>query len=69
MVNDVRATFRIADGLIVDHVDRFSFWKWSRQALGHQGTAARLDAVPAQEGRRTARAGLDKFIAKERARA
>ena len=34
VVNDVRATFRFADGLIVDHVDEFSFWKWSRQALG-----------------------------------
>ena len=30
VVNDVRATIRIEDGLIVDHVDSFSFWKWSR---------------------------------------
>ena len=37
VVNDVRATFRIEDDLIVDHVDRFSFWKWSRQALGPKG--------------------------------
>ena len=48
VVNDVRATFRFADGLIVDHVDEFSFWKWSRQALGTKGLAARLDAVPAR---------------------
>jgi len=34
VVNDVRATFRFADGLIAEHVDRFSFWRWSRQALG-----------------------------------
>ncbi len=30
VVNDVRRRFRFADGLIVDHVDEFSFWKWSR---------------------------------------
>jgi ketosteroid isomerase-like protein len=35
--NDVRASFRFADGLIVDHTDRFGFYKWARQALGIQG--------------------------------
>src|SRR3954447_1411849 len=29
VVNDVRATFRIENGLIADHVDHFSFWAWS----------------------------------------
>jgi ketosteroid isomerase-like protein len=37
VVNDVRATFRFADGLIAEHVDRFPFYKWARQALGVQG--------------------------------
>jgi ketosteroid isomerase-like protein len=37
VVNDVRATFRFRDGLIADHVDAFSFWRWSRQALGPPG--------------------------------
>ncbi len=37
VVNDIRADFRFADGLIVEHVDRFSFWRWSRQALGMPG--------------------------------
>ena len=37
VVNDVHATFRIEHDLIVDHVDRFSFWQWSRQALGPKG--------------------------------
>src|SRR4029079_14463184 len=69
VVNDVRATFRFADGLIVDHIDEFSFWKWSRQALGPKGLA--LGWTPFLRGkvRGTAKAGLDKFIAKERARA
>jgi ketosteroid isomerase-like protein len=37
VVNDVRATFRFADGLIADHRDDFSFHRWSRQALGLPG--------------------------------
>src|ERR1700754_5202908 len=69
VVNDVRATFRIENGLIVDHVDRFSFWTWSRQALGTKGLL--LGWTPFLRGKvgGTAKAGLDKFIAKERARA
>jgi ketosteroid isomerase-like protein len=38
VVNEVRAKFRFADGLIVEHVDKFNFWRWSRQALGRSGT-------------------------------
>jgi ketosteroid isomerase-like protein len=69
VVNDIQAKFRFADGLIVDHVDEFSFWRWSRQALGPKGMA--LGWTPYLRGKvgGTAKAGLDKFIAKERARA
>jgi ketosteroid isomerase-like protein len=37
VVNDVRASFRFADGLIADHVDEFDFRAWARQALGPSG--------------------------------
>src|SRR5215204_2753431 len=38
VVNDVRATFRFAaDGRFAEHHDAFSFWRWSRQALGPAG--------------------------------
>jgi hypothetical protein len=37
VVNDVRARFRFRDGLIVEHDDRFPFWRWARQALGTSG--------------------------------
>ena len=52
VVNDVRATFRIEDDLIVDHVDRFSFWKWSRQALGTKGLLLGWTPFLRGEGRR-----------------
>ena len=34
VVNNVTASFRFEDGLIADHRDDFSMWRWSRQALG-----------------------------------
>ncbi|MCB0869829.1 MAG: nuclear transport factor 2 family protein [Solirubrobacterales bacterium] len=36
--NEIDATFRFEDGLIIDHVDSFDFWKWTRMALGLPGT-------------------------------
>ena len=37
VTNEVDASFKFKDGLIIDHVDDFDFWKWSRQALGTPG--------------------------------
>ncbi|MBT8208444.1 MAG: nuclear transport factor 2 family protein [Acidimicrobiia bacterium] len=37
VTNDVTATMRFDDGKIVEHRDRFNFWKWSAQALGTPG--------------------------------
>jgi hypothetical protein len=35
--NVIDASFTFQDGLILTHVDRFDFWRWSRQALGLPG--------------------------------
>jgi len=36
--NRIDASFRFrGDGLIVEHIDRFDFWAWARQALGAPG--------------------------------
>ncbi len=35
--NSIRANLYLRNGLIVRHVDEFSFWRWSRQALGLSG--------------------------------
>lgn len=37
VINTIDAVFAFRDGRIVRHVDYFSFWKWSRQALGPIG--------------------------------
>jgi uncharacterized protein len=68
VVNDVRARFRFADGLIAEHVDDFSFFAWSRQALGPVGLALGWTPILPALTRRRARGRLDAFRA-ERASA
>ena len=63
VVNDVHATFRFADGLIADHVDAFSFWAWSRQALGPPGVLIGWTPFLRNPVRRRAAANLDRFAA------
>ncbi len=59
--NDVQARFRFRDGLICDHQDRFSFWAWSRQALGPAGLALGWTPLLRARVRREALAGLQAF--------
>lgn len=35
--NHINAKFKFKEGLIIEHIDSFSFWRWSRQALGFPG--------------------------------
>ncbi len=37
VINDIRAHFTFRDGKIASHVDTFSLWRWSTQALGLKG--------------------------------
>jgi len=60
--NRIHARFRFNEGLIGDQVDTFSFWRWSRQALGPIGLVAGW--TPWLQRTVQARAGeaLDKYI-------
>jgi uncharacterized protein len=64
--NDVRAEFRFEHGLIVDHVDSFSFYAWARQALGPVGLALGWTPILRGKVQRQARVGLDDFLASAR---
>lgn len=63
VVNDVRATFVFDGDLIAEHDDRFSFYRWARQALGAPGVL--LGWTPIIQGavRKRARRQLDVFRA------
>jgi ketosteroid isomerase-like protein len=62
--NDVRAEFRFEGGLITEHRDSFSFYAWSRQALGPVGLALGWTPIVRGKVQREARAGLDAFLAR-----
>ena len=68
VLNDIRASFRFADGLIADHVDEFHFGRWARQALGPTGIAVGILPPLRNSARRRARAQLDEFMQAESAR-
>ncbi len=64
VVNDVRATFVFTpEGLIAEHDDRFSFHRWSRQALGPPGLLLGWTPVLRSKVRAQARADLERFSA------
>ena len=63
--NDVRASFRFADGLIAEHRDDFDFYRWARQALGPTGLMLGWTPLLRSGVRRRARASLDEFLAEE----
>jgi ketosteroid isomerase-like protein len=67
VVNDVRASFRFADGLITDHVDTFDFRRWAAQALGPRGQLLGWTPFVRSAVQRRARASLDRFQATEAA--
>lgn len=65
VTNDIQARFRFADGLIAEHEDEFSLYRWERQALGPVGTALGWTPILRGAVRRRARAALDEFMAAE----
>lgn len=61
--NSIDATLRFdANGLIVDHVDRFDFWRWSRQALGLPGVLLGWSSFLRQKVRTQAMANLCRYM-------
>jgi ketosteroid isomerase-like protein len=67
VVNDIRARFRFADGLIADHLDDFDFRDWAKQALGPMGNLVAVLPPLRKKAHAQARAQLDEFIAAESA--
>ena len=62
VINDIKAHFKFHEGKIIEHMDDFSFWKWSRQAFGIKGFLLGLTSVMRNKVRKTAKANLEKFM-------
>ncbi|MEA2449240.1 MAG: hypothetical protein QOG63_1172 [Thermoleophilaceae bacterium] len=61
--NRIHAEFRFRDGLIADHRDSFSMWRWAPQALGPAGYLLGSNPLGRALMQRRARATLDKWRA------
>ena len=61
--NRIVAEFKFRNGLILDHRDTFSFWRWSRQALGPAGLVLGWTPLLQKKVQRTAADNLAKFRA------
>ncbi len=62
VVNDIHASFRFADGLIVEHHDEFDFHRWARQALGPVGLLLGWTPLVRAKVRRLAVGRLEEFV-------
>ena len=62
--NIIDARFKFADGLIIEHVDHFNFWHWSRQALGPAGLLLGWTPFLQKKVQKQAGAGLAAFLRK-----
>jgi hypothetical protein len=63
----INSRFTLKDGLIHTQHDRFSMWKWSRQALGLQGLILGWTPHVRDKVRGMAAAGLLRAMAAESA--
>ncbi|MFN8011183.1 MAG: nuclear transport factor 2 family protein [Holophagaceae bacterium] len=65
VVNRITSRFTFRDGLILDQVDAFDLWAWTRQALGAPGLLLGWTPFLQAKVRGEARKGLAQFMAKE----
>lgn len=59
--NIIDAEFEFRDGKIIKHIDSFSFWNWSRQALGLPGLLLGWTPFLRNKVSRMAMRNLEKF--------
>ncbi len=62
--NIIDAEFEFRDGKIIKHIDHFSFWSWSRQALGAPGLLLGWTPLLRNKVKKMAMGNLKKFMKK-----
>ena len=62
VTNVVHAEFRFRDGLIYEHTDTFSSYRWARQALGPAGWLLGWSSLLQGKVRATARRQLGEYL-------
>lgn len=64
VINLVSAHFKFKDGKIIEHVDTFDVWKWSKQAMGPVGHLMGWSSFLKNKIQKTTGEQLDKYMAK-----
>ena len=64
--NIIDAEFEFRDGKIIKHIDSFSFWSWSRQALGAPGLLLGWTPLLRNKVSKMAMGNLKKFKKKKK---
>jgi hypothetical protein len=59
--NIIQARLRFTDDLIIEHIDNFDFWRWSRQALGPAGLLLGWSPMLKRKVRSQAALALQRF--------
>lgn len=67
VVNEIKAKIKVANGKIIQHEDRFSFYRWSRQALGPVGALLGWTPYLHAKVQKSALKGLKEYMEKETA--
>lgn len=62
VINHIKAHFQFHEGKIVEHMDHFNVWKWSRQALGMPGLLLGWSPFVHNKVRKMATQRLEKFM-------
>lgn len=62
VTNHIKAHFKFHEGRIIEHMDDFDLWKWSRQALGVKGLLLGWSGFVINKVRKGAKANLKKFM-------
>jgi len=65
VVNRVKSHFKFHEGKIIEHMDDFDLYSWSRQAFGAGGWVLGWSSFLKNRIRSAAKANLEKFIAKD----
>ena len=60
--NVVNSSFVFSEGKILEQIDRFDFWRWSRQALGTPGVFLGWSGMFRARVSKQAMDGLDRFM-------
>lgn len=61
--NKIDASFRFQDGLIIEHIDTFDLWAWTRMALGPIGWATGWMNLSKDKVREAGEVQLTRFLA------